>query len=95
MALEVAFRALPAGAVVKIRRMGEVLKQFDERPANAEKQSEGDHTLLSQREVAQDAGISEHQQKQAVRIANIPEDQFEIARRSGPHVGDHRERAPV
>jgi hypothetical protein len=78
-----------------IRRMGEVLKQFDARPANAEKQSDGSDTLISQREAAEEAGISKRQQVTAVRIANIPEDQFEIARRSGPHVGDRRERAPV
>jgi hypothetical protein len=60
-----------------IRRMGEVLKQFDARPSNAEKQSEGDHTLISQREAAEQAGITKHQQVQAVRVANVPADDFE------------------
>jgi hypothetical protein len=60
-----------------IRRMGEVLKQFDARPTNAEKQSEGDHTLISQRQAAEQAGITKHQQVQAVRVANVPQDDFE------------------
>jgi hypothetical protein len=32
---------------------------------------------LSQREVAESAGISKHQQVQAVRVANIPAEKFE------------------
>lgn len=58
-----------------IRRCGELLKQFDGRPGNA-KQSAGDDTLISQRDVAEQAGMSKHQQVQAVRVANVPEEQF-------------------
>jgi hypothetical protein len=95
LAFEVAFRALPARASVKIRRMGEVLKQYDAQGKRTDQLDVGDDTKLSQREAAEEAGISKRQQVTAVRIANIPEDQFEIARRSGPIVGDRRERAPV
>jgi len=86
---------LPARAVVKIRRMGEVLKHFDGRGGDQSKSTAVDTFAQSQREAAKEAGISKRQQVTAVRIANIPEDQFEIARRSGPIVGDRRERAPV
>ena len=55
--------------------MGELLKQFDGR---------GDHmkkgvTPLSRGDVAERAGISADQQKQAVRVANIPAEKFEAA----------------
>src|SRR5258708_11832120 len=63
-----------------VRRMGELLKQFDAQGRRSDQQlSEGTHTKLSQREVAENAGISKHQQVQAVRVANIPEDKFEAA----------------
>lgn len=55
-----------------IRRCGELLKQFDGRPANAEKQSDGADTLISQRQAADEAGLSKHQQVTAVRVANVP-----------------------
>ncbi|WP_136626520.1 hypothetical protein [Bradyrhizobium macuxiense] len=57
--------------------MGELLKQFDARPDNSRKQSEGNHTLPSQTEEARSAGISKHQQTQAVRVANVPEETFD------------------
>lgn len=59
-----------------IRRCGELLKQFDGRPENA-KQSEDDLTLMSQRQAAAEAGLSVHQQRTAVRVANVPDEQFE------------------
>ena len=59
-----------------VRRCGELLKQFDARPANAVKQSGATPTLLSQREVAGRAGMSKGQQVQAVRVANVPEPEF-------------------
>jgi hypothetical protein len=34
---------------------------------------------LTQKEVAESAGISEHQAKQAVRVSNVPEEKFEAA----------------
>lgn len=57
-----------------IRRAGELLKQID-RPETGgrPKNGEADHTVSS---AAREAGMSKHQQVQAVRIANIPEDDF-------------------
>lgn len=57
------------------RRAGELLKQID-RPETGgrPKNGEGNHTVSS---AARDAGMSKHQQVQATRIANIPEDDFE------------------
>ena len=59
-----------------IRRCGELLKQFDGRPDNA-KQTEGDRHLISRSQAATQAGLSEHQTKQAVRVANVPAAKFE------------------
>jgi hypothetical protein len=57
-----------------VRRCGELLQDFDARGDHRRK--EGDR-LSSQREVADAAGMSEHQQKQAVRVANVPTQEFE------------------
>lgn len=61
-----------------IRRCGELLKQIDGR-GKAGKKTEGDHGFSSQREAAASAGLSEHQQLQAVRVANVPEPEFNAA----------------
>jgi hypothetical protein len=62
-----------------VRRMGELLKQIDGSTRNKDISApigkEG--ALLTQKEVAENAGISEHQRKQAVRVANVPAEQFE------------------
>lgn len=55
-----------------IRRAGELLKQLDGRG-----RSVGDHTFVSQAEAAEQAGMSKHQQVQAVRVANVSDDEFE------------------
>jgi hypothetical protein len=60
-----------------IRRCGELLKEFDARPENPKKQSNGDGTLLSQKEAAADAGLSKRQTVAAVRVASIPAKSFE------------------
>ena len=62
-----------------VRRCGELLKQFDGRPQNAMKQNDGGGTLISRREAAANAGMSKDQQVTAVRVANVPRDQFEQA----------------
>lgn len=60
------------------RRAGELLKQIDAQGSRTDLQpSVGDHTKLSQADAAREAGMSKHQQVQAVRIASIPEDDFE------------------
>lgn len=61
------------------RRCGELLKQFDARGGDQYHKDETvvDHSfVLSQNEVAKDAGLSQYQQAIAIRIANIPEDKF-------------------
>ena len=60
-----------------LRRAGELLKQVDARPQNASKQKEVTRLLISQRALANQAGMSEWQAKNAVRIANIPPEDFE------------------
>lgn len=57
--------------------MGELIEAVE--PAtkhNAKKQSGDAPTLLSRRKVAKDAGLTKDQQVQAVRVARVPEDQF-------------------
>lgn len=61
-----------------MRRAGELLKQFDGRPANHERQKDGSvHLPPTQKDVADKAGMSERQVKTAVRIANVPQDDFD------------------
>lgn len=62
-----------------LRRVGELLKEFDGRPQNAVKQSRDTPTLISRREAAEQAGLSRDQQVAAVRIANVPAKVFEAA----------------
>jgi hypothetical protein len=59
-------------------RCGELLKEFDARGGD---RSRKEGPLLfedrpSQRQVAGAAGLSEHQRKQAVRVANVPREVF-------------------
>jgi hypothetical protein len=58
-----------------IRRCGELLRQIE--PASGARTdlepSKGDHTRLS---MAEQAGMSKHQQIQATRVAAVPEDRF-------------------
>lgn len=59
-----------------MRRAGELLKQIEPgQGARDGNREEGTHPPLRS-EVAQSAGMSTHQAKQAVRIANIPEPEF-------------------
>jgi hypothetical protein len=60
-----------------IRRMGELLKQIEPgQGARDGKREEGGHLPLRS-EIARGAGMSEHQQKQAIRIANVPAEVFD------------------
>jgi hypothetical protein len=58
-----------------ISRAGELLKQID-RPETGgrPKNGEGAHTVSA---LAREAGMSKHQQVQAIRVANIPAADFE------------------
>jgi len=62
-----------------IRRCGELLKQFKSvggRPPAEEKLGEAP-PLVSQTAVGTEAGLSRDQIKNAVRVANVPADDFE------------------
>jgi hypothetical protein len=64
-----------------IRRAGELLKQIPpQRGKRTDKEpAAGGDSKLSRGEVAAQAGMSERQQVTAVRVANVPADQFEKA----------------
>jgi hypothetical protein len=64
-----------------IRRCGELLKQIDaQQGARTDVQPrEGAHQKLTRTEAAIEAGLSEHQRKTALRVANVPESEFEEA----------------
>jgi hypothetical protein len=64
---------------IQARAIRRLLKQFDARPENAKHQSNGNGTLISQREAAHGAGLSKRQQVTAVRVANVREEDFESA----------------
>jgi hypothetical protein len=57
-----------------IRRCGELLERFDARGAHRKKVASG---LSSRRDAGDKAGMSERQVKTAVRVANIPDEEFE------------------
>lgn len=60
-----------------VRRMGELLEAIEPRPgARTDKPRVGAHPRLTRAEATNQAGLSEHQQKRAVRVARVPEDQF-------------------
>jgi hypothetical protein len=65
------------------RRMGELLKlvpRGDADGANlAQNRQAGALPPVTRTQVARDAGLSEHQRKTALRIANVPEPDFEAA----------------
>ena len=64
-----------------IRRCGELLKQIPDGRDQGRNQYKEDWegTRPTRSEAATDAGLSPHQKKQAVRTANVPDDEFEQA----------------
>lgn len=69
-----------------IRRAGDLLKTFQDTERQVARdvrdgQTVGTHPLTprTQREAAEAAGLSEHQEKTAVRVSNVPEEEFEAA----------------
>lgn len=62
-----------------IRRCGELLKQFESKGGRPSETSKATLTSFpqSQREAAADAGMSLHQQRTAVRVANVPAEHFD------------------
>jgi hypothetical protein len=62
-----------------IRRCGELLKTFQSNGGRPTKTSAVTDTGFSQREAAERAGLSKRQEVTAVRVANVPADDFEAA----------------
>lgn len=60
-----------------IRRCGELLRQI--RPATGAHLKKAGDCPLSRKEAAQEAGLSEHQRKTALRLANVPQAEFDRA----------------
>jgi len=61
-----------------VRRAGELLKQIQPgQGARDGKRAVGDDTPLTRTSAAREAGMSERQQVTAIRVANIPADEFE------------------
>ena len=61
-----------------VRRAGELLKQIDPKHGANQNIKEGDHPNVKTRsQAAREAGMSEHQQKQSTRVANVPKADFE------------------
>jgi hypothetical protein len=56
-----------------VRRCGELLKTFDAQGKRSDKLGNGADTKFSQRDAAEQAGISKRQQVTAVRVAKVPQ----------------------
>lgn len=57
-----------------IRRCGELLKQIEPGKTGPKPElQEGDLPQLTRTQAAEQAGLSEHQRKTALRVANVPE----------------------
>jgi hypothetical protein len=61
-----------------VRRCGELLKQFNGRGRNQYTEDEAPHGP-TQKQQAEEAGLSKKKTKTAVNVANVPEKQFETA----------------
>lgn len=59
-----------------IRRAGELLKQIEPGTGKYQGKREGDRPL-DRKQAAEDAGMSDHQRKSAIRVANVPAPDFE------------------
>ena len=63
-----------------IRRCGELLKQVEANNGGRPKKTQEDaHPSFSRTHAARDVGLSEHQRKTALRVANLDELDFEQA----------------
>jgi hypothetical protein len=63
-----------------VRREGELLKTFQIGPKGGRPEKNGVGTrTVSQRRAAEEAGLSKHQELTAVRVANVPKEEFEAA----------------
>jgi hypothetical protein len=71
-----------------VRRMGEILKQFNAQGRRTDRLNDGAVTKFSQKEAAESAGISERQRVTAVRVANVPVEKFEARERSPEFISE-------
>lgn len=63
-----------------VRRMGELLKQVPRGDISTRFGQEGDRPpVITRTRAAEDAGISEHRRKQALRVAAVPSEDFDYA----------------
>jgi len=62
-----------------VRRCGELLKTFNSPGGLPSKTNEGTLTSYSQKQAARDAGLPDYQRTTAVRVANVPAEEFERA----------------
>lgn len=62
-----------------VRRAGELLKMYDGRGGDRTKTEVNRHSAPSRRDAAKKAGLSEWKTKAAVRVASVPEEDFERA----------------
>jgi hypothetical protein len=63
-----------------LRRCGELLKQVPRADVSTRYGQEGDHPpVVTRTGAARDAGLSEHQRKQALRVASISSEDFDYA----------------
>ena len=60
-----------------VRRAGELLQQVDGRGSHWESKRDATGPSISQRALANQAGMSDRQAKTAVRVANVPDETFE------------------
>ncbi len=58
-----------------MKRCGELLREFNAQGNN--QHSIATHEMLSQREAAKEAGMSEYQELQSIRIANVSDELFD------------------
>lgn len=62
-----------------VRRLGELLKMYDSQGQRTDLPKENALQKLTQEQAATEAGLSEHQRKLAVRVANVAEPVFNEA----------------
>lgn len=60
------------------KRCGELLKEIEPQKGG-DRRSKGRRPPVDRTSVARSAGLSSHQQKTALRVANVPKDEFEAA----------------
>ena len=65
-----------------VKRCGQLLKQYDGRGGDRSKSASADTSAPTQRDAASDAGMSKRQQVTAIRVANVPDDEFEASTES-------------